>query len=82
VTYNLRDFPPSVLSRHGITAQHPDEFVLHALHVHPAEVCAAVRAQRESLRAPVRTTTELLETLQTMGLAETVAALQRFKSLL
>lgn len=82
VTYNLRDFPAAVLAPFGITAQHPDEFVLHAIDLHPAEVCAAVKAQRESLRAPRRTAAELLDTLLTMGLAESVAQLRRYVNLL
>lgn len=82
VTYNLRDFPAAVLAPYGITAQHPDEFVLHAIDLHPAEVCAAVKAQRESLRAPRRTAAELLDTLLSMGLAESVAQLRRFADLI
>lgn len=82
VAYSLRDFPPTVLSPYGITAQHPGEFVLHALDLHPAGVCAAVRAQRESLRNPPRTAEDLLDTLLSMGLAESVAQLRRFPGLL
>lgn len=82
VTYNLRDFPADILATHGVTAQHPDEFILHALDLHPGAVCAAVKAQRESLRAPPRTADELLDTLQSMGLAESVAQLRRYIDLL
>ncbi len=82
VTYNLRDFPPEVLAPHGVTAQHPDEFVMHAIDLHPAAVCMAVRSQRQSLRNPPRTADELLETLLGMGLPESVAQLRRFAHLL
>jgi hypothetical protein len=28
VTYNLKDFPATILEQYGIEAQHPDEFLL------------------------------------------------------
>lgn len=82
VTYNLRDFPADILVPYGITAQHPDEFILHAIDLHPAAVCSAVRAQRESLRSPPRTAEELLDTLLSMGLPESVAQLRHYRELI
>ncbi|WP_164104374.1 PIN domain-containing protein [Candidatus Laterigemmans baculatus] len=29
VTFNLSDFPPAYLAKHGLEAQHPDEFITH-----------------------------------------------------
>lgn len=29
VTYNLKDFPKSILNQHGVEAQHPDEFLIN-----------------------------------------------------
>ena len=31
VTFNLKDFPPTVLQPYGIEVQHPDEFVVNQL---------------------------------------------------
>src|SRR4051794_23294936 len=31
VTYNLRDFPETILGGHGIEAQHPDEFICNLI---------------------------------------------------
>ncbi len=74
VTYNIRDFPAESLKPYGIEAQHPDEFVTH--------VYAAVRDQRQSLRNPPRSARELLDTLQSLGLASTVSALESVRELL
>lgn len=52
VTYNLRDFPPEALKPYGITAIHPDEFLLDLLDQDPVAVAAAVAQQRTRLRSP------------------------------
>jgi hypothetical protein len=82
VTYNTRDFPDEALSLHGITAQHPDEFIEHAFDLSPAAVCAAVRDQRASLKNPAKSVEELFDTYLQQGLATTVAALRSHAALL
>lgn len=76
VTYNLRDFPDEVLAPHGMSAQHPDQFIEHAFDLNPVAVCEAVRNHRLSLRNPPRSVSELLDVYQDHGLAITVAALR------
>ncbi len=78
VTDNLSDFPQDVLSMYGIEAQHPDDFASHLLDMDEGKVVEAVRRQRESLRRPSKTASELLVTLEQQGLAQTVARLRRF----
>jgi hypothetical protein len=82
VTANLKDFPADVLSAHGIEAMHPDDFVVSLLDLDADAVCAAVRAQRESLRNPPKTAEELLVTLETQGLTQAVARLRAFAAVL
>jgi predicted nucleic acid-binding protein len=82
VTFNLADFPVSVLKRYGIEAQHPDDFVRHLIDLDEATVCAAVRRQRGGLRNPMYTAEELLNTLEQQQLTESVAALREFIELL
>ena len=82
VTYNLSDFPAELLARFDIEAQHPDDFLCGLLDLAPAVVCAAVKRQRESLRAPPRTAAELLTTLENQGLTQAVAALRQFVDLI
>jgi predicted nucleic acid-binding protein len=82
VTFNLGDFPPAVLGKWGIEAQHPDEFVTHLLDLAPHLVCAAAKRQRESLKNPPLSVDDFLASLARQGLAQTVAGLRRFTDLI
>lgn len=44
VTYNLNDFPESILKPLGLEAQHPDEFISHLIDLAPAAVIGAAKA--------------------------------------
>lgn len=46
VTANLRDFPPRLLAGLGLSAAHPDAFLLDLFHRHPAEIRAALESAR------------------------------------
>jgi hypothetical protein len=76
VTYNLTDFPESVLAPLGITAQHPDQFIEHAFDLHPASVIKAVAGHRRSLLNPPLGVEELFDCYLRQGLATTVALLR------
>jgi hypothetical protein len=76
VTFNLTDFPATVLQPLGIVAQHPDEFVTRLLDREPAAVCAAAKRQREALKNPPKTVDEYLATLARLSLPQTVLRLQ------
>ena len=78
VTANLRDFPAETLAEFGIDAQHPDEFVLHLLDLAPGIVAEAARHHRESLKNPPKTVDEYLNTLEALGLTQTVSALREY----
>jgi predicted nucleic acid-binding protein len=82
VTYNLTDFPASTLAQFDIEAQHPDDFLVHLLDHAPGMVCAVVKRQRESLRNPPKTSEELLTTLESQALTQSVARLREFMDLL
>ncbi|HEX4142177.1 MAG TPA: PIN domain-containing protein [Pirellulales bacterium] len=82
VTANLADFPASQLSKYGIEAQHPDEFVMHLLDLAPQTVCTAAKHQRASLKKPPLNVEEYLASLQRQGLAQTVSALRQFAQLI
>lgn len=82
VTMNLDDFPPDVLARYGIDAQHPDEFVRYLIDLSPGAVCRAVKAHRASLKNPPKSVTEYLDTLSRQSLPETVSALREFADLI
>jgi predicted nucleic acid-binding protein len=82
VTYNLRHFPPEHLSRYGIEAQHPDEFLTHLIDLAPGTVCAAARTHRLRLKNPPKTVAEYLETLEHQSLSQFAAQLRAFEELL
>jgi hypothetical protein len=81
VTFNLSDFPRDTLDRFDIEAQHPDDLLGFLLDLAPGTVCAAVKAQRESLRNPPKTAEEMLDTLEAQGLTQAVARLRQFAAL-
>jgi predicted nucleic acid-binding protein len=78
VTMNLKDFPAEIIGPFGLEAQHPDEFVLHLLHLAPGSVVAAAQAHRQSLKNPPKTIVEYLDTLERQGLAQTVSVLREY----
>ena len=82
VTFNLRDFPATALEPYEIEAIHPDDFLSNELDTHQATVCAVVKAVRSRLKAPPRSVAEYLTTLEAQGLAQTVARLHEFSTLL
>jgi hypothetical protein len=82
VTFNLRDFPDDVVHKYGIAVQHPDEFIKGLLDLAPSVVCNAAKRQRASLKNPPRSVEEFLQTLEGLGLAQTVAGLRQFAELI
>jgi hypothetical protein len=77
VTTNLKDFPPAALEPFDIEAQHPDAFVLHLLSLDAGAVARAVVAQAASLRNPAVSREQLLDTLESRGLVQSVAELRK-----
>lgn len=50
VTFNLKDFPAEVLKPYNLAAQHPDDFIVDLLDLHPADVLEAAASHRRSLK--------------------------------
>lgn len=82
VTLNVRDFPEEIVSKHGISVQHPDEFLSHVFDLKPAALCSAVKGMRESLVNPPKTVNELLDDLRKVGLPRAVNLLETMQELL
>jgi len=76
VTFNLKDFPLATLAAYRLAAVHPDDFVATLFDAGPGPVCAVVKGQRAALIHPPRTAAELLATLESQGLVQTVARLR------
>lgn len=79
VTWNLKDFPASELSRHGLTAQSPDAFACDLYAAAPMLVVASVKRARANLRKSRPTAAQYLQILAARGLVRFAAALQTHK---
>lgn len=77
VTFNLKDFPSSVLARYGMEAHHPDDFVRDLIDLDEVTVAQEVRAQAAALKNPPRSLSEMLERLRDQGLTVSAAMLKR-----
>ncbi|MGI9251626.1 MAG: PIN domain-containing protein [Pseudohongiellaceae bacterium] len=77
VTQNLKDFPQTALSPHGIDAQHPDDFLHKHLQLFQKEFCAGLHKARNRLKNPSYSTEQYLENLKQHGLVKTVAKLEQ-----
>ncbi|MNP22783.1 hypothetical protein D3C76_1154670 [compost metagenome] len=79
VTFNLRDFPDSVLAPLEIEALHPDDFIADLWDLDQAAVLEAAQRQRASLRNPPHTAREYLDKLLQQELTQTERLLSSFE---
>jgi predicted nucleic acid-binding protein len=82
VTINIKDFPASVLIPLGITALHPDEFLLQQLELEPLVVLPAFKVMRARLKNPAFTPEKFADVLERNGLIQTAAFLRQALQLL
>lgn len=75
VTINIKHFPASVLDPLGITALHPDEFLLQQLELEPLVVLPAFKVMRARLKNPAFTPTAFVDAMERNGLVQTAAFL-------
>lgn len=76
VTCNVRDFPATMLKRHGVKAVHPDKFVAEWINRDPEAVCRAARECRRRLRHPRMTPDDYISCLARHGLKTTALFLR------
>jgi PIN domain len=76
LTYNQRDFPEQVLSHHGISAQHPDDFLTALVGRYPDEVCATLEEMRARKSRPPLSPVEMLRRFESQKLPRFVAAVR------
>lgn len=82
ITFNLKDFPNTLLEKYNIYAEHPDDFISNLLELNPPVVCSAIAKQRASLKNPPYSADDLLKVLLKQGLTQTVEILTEWRSLL
>ncbi|MCA9433999.1 MAG: PIN domain-containing protein [Candidatus Omnitrophica bacterium] len=80
VTFNLKDFPPASLHPFGLSAVHPDSFVLSFFNQSPISVSDSAKMVRNRLRNPTMSLDDYFERLSGSGFVETVAGLRAFES--
>lgn len=68
VTYNLKDFPEDVVSRHKIEILHPDDFLVAQYDLNPLKIIENVKESRAELKKNKRTPEEQLETYRALSL--------------
>lgn len=64
ITFNLADFPTTILDLYGIKATHPDDFVMELININLVKVCYSLGKVRRRLKNPPRSTLEYLDTLE------------------
>lgn len=77
VTINIKHFPASVLEPLGITALHPDEFLLQQLELEPLVVLPAFKVMRARLKNPAFTPEKFVDAMERNGLIQTAAFLKQ-----
>jgi predicted nucleic acid-binding protein len=60
-TFNLKDFPSSVLGQYDIEIQSPDEFILNLIELNEKLACKALSKLLKRLNNPPKTKKEIIE---------------------
>lgn len=81
VTFNLKDFPASILSPYAIEAVHPDDFILDVADLSPSEVLASAQSCWKRRGKPPLTWDEYLCSLEHSMLPESAKCLRHLSSL-
>jgi len=76
ITFNLKDFPKSILDRYNIEAQHPDDFISSLLDLSPFKVRGAAEVCRTRLKNPPMSIDQYLEILLKQSLPISVSMLR------
>jgi len=71
VTLNLKDFPMTILGKHGIEAQHPDDFIMNQIEIRPFDSLEVIKRVRTRMRNPARSAITLVDILDKSGLHQT-----------
>ena len=74
LTVNLRDFPASALTVHGVVAVHPDNFLCGLHDADPELFRASTEAVHRNLSRSVPSFADYLDTLERQGLPQTTSA--------
>lgn len=82
VTRNLKDFPPEVLSVHGIDVLDPDEFIVNQWDLDNVTVMTAFKSMRARRQKPAESAEDFAATLERNGLPTTAQKIRQAASLI
>ena len=72
VTFNIKDFPKSTLSKYDIEIQKPDELISNLIDINPDLACKAFTKMVKRLKNPPKTKEDVLATLENCGLKKSI----------
>jgi len=70
VTFNLKDFPERIVSRHSIEVLHPDDFLVAQYDLDNIAILSIVKTCRMKLRKPPKSAEDYIATLEQQGLPQ------------
>lgn len=70
VTFNLKDFPDSAVTAHGIDILHPDDFLVAQYEQFPTVFLDNIKRLRGRLRKPPKSADQLIATYEQQGLVK------------
>jgi predicted nucleic acid-binding protein len=82
VTFNLKDFPTTVLDEFGIEAVHPDTFLINQLDLSIGAVVSAIKKTRGRLKNPEKPPKNYIETLSSVGLPGFADRIKEYQELI
>ena len=82
VTTNLKDFPTAVLANYGITALHPDDFIVAQLDLNLYAALKAFKGMRARKRNPAYSATGFADAMERNGLVATARRLKEAQDLI
>lgn len=77
ITFNLKDFPYSILKNYQVEAISPDDFIVELISLDETKVIQAVTRQRNTLKNPPLTLAEYLQSLVNQRLIQTTEILKQ-----
>ena len=76
ITFNLKDFPLSILKNYRLEAISPDDFILELIEMNETQVIDTVTQHRKSLKNPPLTLEKYLQNLTNQRLIQTANSLR------
>lgn len=76
VTFNIKDFPSESIARYHLEVIHPDDFFVNQIDLDPIAAVHVIQELARDLQAPPKTPAEIVDGLESRGLAVTASRLR------